>query len=62
MNIPGFTAEASLHQTSEIYRQQSTDIIRSGVGVVPAQCICLRLGGRWQCFCDSGPGVGPLPQ
>lgn len=67
MNMPGFTAEASLYQTSERYQQQATGNIRSDAGVVPAQlggldCVCLYVGGQWQCFCEPGPDFGPLPQ
>lgn len=67
MSLPGFTAEASLYQTSDRYQQQSIGNIRSDTGVVLAQlgvrdCVCLYIGGQWQCFCEPGLDFGPFPR
>ncbi len=49
MSMPGFTAEASLHRTSESYRGAGTfDPLAGAAKVVPQQC--------FQGFCNKPPG------
>jgi hypothetical protein len=51
MNMPGFTAEASLYKTSEHYKAVGTpDVLAGGVEIVPQQfCTDLRqdFWGEW---------------
>jgi len=63
MNIPGFTAEASLHQSNSHYnRTEDSSNLRKGEGIVPQARIldgfCIGNGsyccfrgpdGRWSC-------------
>lgn len=60
MKMPGFTAEASLHQTSDLYHMVgSLDVQAGDAAVVPQQCVstgCLELDvGR---FCTNLPYIG----
>jgi hypothetical protein len=60
MNMPGFTAEASLYRTSELYSMRSMDTISTSQ-VVPQQmsglardaclsaCLCCGRGENWGC-------------
>jgi hypothetical protein len=50
MNMPGFTAEASLNDESDRYQQDATDVTQNA-GVVPAW---------WHCIVvvDSADGSG----
>jgi hypothetical protein len=58
MNMPGFTAEASVYKSGETYQAAATQIPDSrGTGVVPQFCIWLcNYMGRCalQCFFGSG--------
>jgi hypothetical protein len=62
MNLPGFTADASLYQTTNRYNMTGDSRnLRSGEGVIPQarvlDCFCLPSGrycccraeGRWTC-------------
>ena len=51
MNMPGFTAEASLNKKGDRYQQEATDVTHSATGVVPAW---------WHCIVivDSSDGSG----
>lgn len=60
MNIPGFTAEASLHQTSNPYNMtRDSSNLWSSEGIIPQLPIVLRCfctpNGRF-CCCRDGRG------
>ena len=63
MKMPGFTAEATLHKTSECYRQKEGDnpALRNGTGILPA----LRVGrvppGRLKAMCTDAEGIWFAP-
>jgi hypothetical protein len=56
MNLPGFTADASLRKASERYRQQAGGIIPSNASIVPAYCWCAPCGAACVvCGCSPDP-------
>ncbi len=58
MNIPGFTAEASLYNTSQLYRLQTSfgtaaqEIIPQRMKLKTVQCACDSQSDI--CVCDDG--------
>ena len=57
MNMPGFTAEATLHRRNKWYCQKAGDVDASSKGILPAQRIPITRHSNARAYCRQIGGI-----